>query len=191
MPPRTSIEPVTDPTDVAATNEPIGDADEVTEGAVNRAIGDELRRVRDGRGWTRGMVVDRMSSEISVQTLANYEYGSRPCTLPRLVEICEALDVSTPSLVALALQRIAVEPDANNVHVDLRAVVEDEDVTYQSLRQWARNRLDEDPEGSGIARMERPVVEEMASFFGRPSIEFLRYLYRFMPKRTPLRMISE
>jgi transcriptional regulator with XRE-family HTH domain len=162
----------------------------VTERAVNCAIGDELRRVRDGRGWTRGKVVELMSSDISVQTLANYESGIRPCTLPRLVDICEALEVSTPALVALALQRIAVEPDANNVQVDLRAIIEDKTDDYKPLRRWAENRLKEDPEGVGVARIDRVVVEEMATFFGRPSIELLRYLYKFMPKRTPRRMTS-
>lgn len=165
------------------------DADTVTDGSVNRAIGEELRRVRDDLGWTRGTVVERMSSDISVQTLANYEYGIRPCTLPRLVEICEALDVPTPALVALALQRISIEPNVNSVQIDLHAVVDAKDDDYLPVRRWAQNRLDRDPEGSGVARLERAAIEEMAAFFDLPLAEFLRYLRRFIPKRVPRRMI--
>lgn len=161
----------------------------MTDGSVNRAIGDELRRVRDDLGWTRGMVIDRMASDISVQALANYEYGLRPCTLPRLVEICEALDVPTPTLVALALQRISVEPDADSLQIDLKAVIATEDSAYPTLRQWAQNRLKSNPEGTGVARLERAAIEEMATIFDLPVAEFLRYLRQFIPERTPRRML--
>lgn len=189
MPPRTSAERAADHTETPTANGPAPDPDTLTDGSVNRAIGDELRRVRDDLGWTRGMVVDRMSSDISVQTLANYEYGLRPCTVPRLVEICEALDVPTPALVALALQRIAVEPDADSLQIDLRAVIATNDPEYPTLCQWAQNRLKSNPDGSGVARLERAAIEEMATIFDLPLGEFLRYLRRFIPARTPRRML--
>ena len=186
MPTGTSTDQ-TDRTDLSSHNLA---ADAVTDSSVNRAIGDELRRVRDDLGWTRGEVVGRMSSDISVQTLANYENGLRPCTVPRLVEICEALEVPTPALVALALQRISVEPGTDTFQIDLRAVVNAKDSSdYSSLRRWAKNRLKYDPDGSGVARLERAALEEMATFFDLPLTDFLRYLRRFIPRRVPRRMM--
>lgn len=186
MPPRASAGRSTDAAQQSASTD---EATRVIEGkvdySVNRAIGSEIRRVRDHLGLTRGSVVALMSSEISVQTLANYEYGVRPCTVPRLVEICRALKVSTPHLVALALQRADVEPD--NLNVDLNAVVEDqdEDEVHQLLRRWAENRLKHDSDGLGIARVSRAVAEEMATFLDVPRGKLLRYLRKFAPERTP------
>lgn len=185
MPPRASADQAADDVHTLRPPEP----NIVTDGSVNRAIGDELRRVRDDLGWTRSMVIERMSSDISVQALANYEHGLRPCTLPRLVELCEALEVPTPALVALALQRISVEPDADSLQIDLRAVIATEDTPYPTLRVWAQNRLKSNPGGTGVARLERAAIEEMATIFDLSVGEFLRYLRRFIPERTPRRIL--
>ena len=149
-----------------------------------RAVGAEIRRVRDHLGWTRGQTVDRMSSTINIQTLANYEYGIRPCTLPRLVEICHALEVSAGDIVSLALQRAEVE-FYSSVQIDLAAVVRDNQPELAPLRQWARYRLAEDPNGSAVARLDRAVLEEMAAFFGFTTAEFIKHVARFMPDSAP------
>ena len=158
--------------------------DGVADGVIIRAIGAELRRVRDHLGWTRAAVVDRMSSNINIQTLANYEYGIRPCTVPRLVEICHALGVSATDVLGLALQRAEVE-FYTSIQIDLDAVVRDNQPELQPLRRWARYRLAEDPNGSAIARLDRVIFEEMAAFFGFTKAEFVKHLTRFIPGSAP------
>ena len=158
---------------------------EGTTGTITQAIGKEIRRVREHLGWTRGTVVTRMSRTISVQTLANYEYGIRPCTVEMLVEICQPMGVSAADVLGLALQRAEVE--LPGVQVDLHAVVRDKQAELRQLRRWARKRLADDPNGSGVARIDRAIIEEMAVFFGFSRAEFLRHLFRFTPEFAPQR----
>jgi transcriptional regulator with XRE-family HTH domain len=159
--------------------------DEGPPGMITQALGKEIRRVREHLGWTRGTVVNRMSRTISVQTLANYEYGIRPCTVEMLVAICQAMGVSAADVVGLALQRAEIE--LPGVHVDLRAVVRDNQAELRQLRRWARNRLADDPNGPGVARIDRAIIEEMAVFLGFSRSEFLRHLFRFTPEFAPQR----
>lgn len=70
-------------------------ADEVTNETIARALGEELRRAREARGWSRPDLTRRLPSGIGEQTLLTYEHGSRHCTFVRLVEICRILGVST------------------------------------------------------------------------------------------------
>ena len=167
-------------------NDAPGTHDGAADDVIMRAVGAEIRRVRDHLGWTRATVVDRMSSTINIQTLANYEYGIRPCTLPRLVEICHALEVSAGDIVGLALQRAEIE-FYSSIRIDLNAVVRDKQPELRPLRRWARNRLAEDPNGSTIARLDRAVLQEMAAFFGFTKAEFVKYLTRFIPDSAPQR----
>ena len=157
----------------------------ISDDVIMRAIGAEIRRVRDQLGWTRAAVVDRMPSGINIQTLANYEYGIRPCTLPRLVEICHALGVSAGDIVSLALQRAEVEFYAS-IQIDLAAVIRDNQPQLRPLRRWARHRLAHDPNGSPVARLDRAVLEEIAAFFGFTKTEFIKHMARFIPESAPL-----
>jgi transcriptional regulator with XRE-family HTH domain len=185
LPPPTATSQTTDPVDKAFDG-----PSEVTDTAVNHAIGKEIRRAREGRGWTRGEVVRHMASGISVQALANYEYGLRPCTMPRLVEICQALGVVTSDLVAIALQRICVEFDMSKFQIDLHAVMKDEEDRFKPLRSWAQIRLDREQDNQGIAQMDPTFLEEMAAFFGLSFQEFLDYLQKFVPVR-PRRLVVD
>jgi transcriptional regulator with XRE-family HTH domain len=184
VPPRVTTEQTTDANRPGSKGHTSRSAGEAADSSVNRAIGTEIRRVRDHRRLTRGDVVARMTSDISVQTLANYEYGIRPCTIHRLVEICQALEVATDTLVALALQRSDVEPV--HLNVDLRALIKDNIKKYEPLRQWANNRLKNDDE-TGIARIGRDVLKEMAALHNVSWSDFLEYLGRFMPDHAPRR----
>lgn len=164
------------------------------EGApVDRAVGAELTLARNGFGLTRKQVVTRMAADsgdvISDQTLANYEYGIRPCTLERLDSICRALGVRTSTLVALALQRCGLEENPDVVLVDLHAVVATRAADLESLRQWAAHRLksdlDETVMDNGVARVQRSTLVELAAFFGCTYAEMCRRLRRFLPAYPP------
>ncbi|TCO62496.1 helix-turn-helix domain-containing protein [Actinocrispum wychmicini] len=158
---------------------------ETADRAITRALGDEIRRARDGQGLTRAELVERMPADISIQTLANYEYGIRQCTVSRLVEICQALGVSATSLLGLALQRARIDLYTNDFQVDLHAVARNEETDLDLLRTWARNRLALEPEGSGVARLERTLVEQWAIMLGMSWSEFVRCLLAFTPGAAP------
>ena len=161
-------------------------ANEVTDEAINKALGFELRRIRDDLELTRGDVVEYMSTH-SEQTLANYECGIRPMTLPRLVEICEALGVATASVVALALQRAEIEPNPRTCIVDFSAIMAKVD-RQSSLAQWARNRLKRDPDAT-VVELELAVIEEMAVILDVPYGELVEELRSFTPERVPPRIV--
>ncbi|HEU5110532.1 MAG TPA: helix-turn-helix transcriptional regulator, partial [Micromonosporaceae bacterium] len=65
---------------------------ELDVATYQRVLGDELRLLRKRRGWTRKDLNDRLRRDISLQTLATYELGTRQISVIRLVEICHALD---------------------------------------------------------------------------------------------------
>jgi len=85
------------------------EAEDSADRAIVRAIGDELRRARGSVGWTRPELIKQMQTQMPVNTYAGYEQGIRLCSIPRLVEICEALGTSAPELLDLALQRRAFD----------------------------------------------------------------------------------
>ena len=60
---------------------------------VARVLGDEIRQARKACGWTRKQLQAYLPTRISVQTLATYELGTRQCSVARLVELCDAMNV--------------------------------------------------------------------------------------------------
>lgn len=157
----------------------------VTDGAIARHLGDELRRVRDALGLTRQQVIDRMDSDIHPQTLASYENGIRQCTIVRLVEICRALGVSAGDVVTLSLQRAKTELYSQTLLVDLPALLRHSDMTFDQVRTWARMRIANGAGEANIARLEPAAVREMAFIFGVPLDEFIAHLAAFTPPSSP------
>ncbi|MFD2470718.1 helix-turn-helix transcriptional regulator [Amycolatopsis silviterrae] len=105
-----------------------------------RVLGDELRKLRRGRGWTRKELNAHLQSEISLQTLATYELGTRQCSVVRLVELCVAMDELPQDLLAKVHSRVFTE-EPGRVRVDLRRVVEEAGPELTPLRRWAEGRL--------------------------------------------------
>ena len=168
------------------SDQAIADADQ----AIIQAVGDELRRARNSAGWTRPDLVKRLKPRIPVNTYACYEQGIRPCPIPRLVQICQALGVSAADLLSLALQRLELELDKSGVHIDLQKVIHDERDELQPLRQWARNRINhaaptadsDEPTEPTVVRVQWVVVKEMAIFCGVPKRNLLDYIRDFTPE---------
>lgn len=95
---------------------------------ITTAIGVELRRSRTSQGWSRPELIARMKVAIPVNTYACYEQGIRQCSIPRLVEICEALGVGAPELLDLALRRHGLDS------VEVRLLREIRDLLDRVLR---------------------------------------------------------
>jgi transcriptional regulator with XRE-family HTH domain len=164
---------------VMVSVDPLDVTDEVTAKAVARALGEELRRVREARGWSRAALVKRLPSGIGDRTLLAYEHGVRQMTLLRLLELAQALEVPASVIVAQALQRARLYLQNITMRVDLRQVLEQTNVHYRPLVPWARNRLHGVPDG--VVEVSPEGVRELAAVMGRTHREMSAYLAQFTP----------
>jgi transcriptional regulator with XRE-family HTH domain len=157
----------------------------VTDTAIARFLGDELRRARDALGLTRQQLIDRMDCDIHPQTLASYENGIRQCTVVRLVEICRALGVAAADVLGLSLQRATSELYTQTLLVELPRVVRHTDPRFDQVRTWARLRTANSTAATGVARLEPAAVREMAVIFGLPLADLVAHLATCTPPSAP------
>lgn len=153
--------------------------DAVADRVIARAVGEELRRARETRGWSRAFLVTRLPSGIGDRTLLSYEHGTRHLTLLRHVELCQALEVGAPAVLGSALQRARVYLDNLAIRVDLRALLADDTAEFRSLTVWAHNKLIEFP--GGVVEIVPAAVGELATMMGCPRRELADYFARFTP----------
>ncbi len=159
-----------------------GDHD-VAERTISRAVGEELRRAREAKGWSRAQLVIMLPSGIGDRTLLSYEHGTRHLTVLRLVELCRALGVPAPALLHQALQRARIHLQNLVLQIDLRQLLADESDTFRPMVQWARNKLNENADG--VAELAPSSVRELAAFVGCPYRDLANYLARFIPDDLP------
>jgi transcriptional regulator with XRE-family HTH domain len=156
--------------------------DEATAGAIARALGEELRRSREGQGWSRAQFVMRLPSRIGDRTLLAYEHGLRQLTVLRLLELSQGLGVPATVIVGQAMQRARLYLQNLVLRVDLRALLRDDNRHYRPLAPWARNRLNHAEDG--VIEVTPSGVRELAAFLGRTHRELAAYLARFIPDDT-------
>lgn len=146
--------------------------------SYQRALGDELRRIRRQRGWTRKDLQEHMPSEVSLQTLATYELGTRQCTVIRLVELCIALEHQPHEVLARVHDRVFGQDRTGKVKVDLTKVIKDEQPELRPFRRWARDRLGETGAAQEVA-LDLPALEQLASLCGLDTVELVGKLRPF------------
>lgn len=150
--------------------------------AVTRAVGAELRSVREERGIPRVKFVRRLPSRMGERTLLAYEHGIRQLTLARLVELTEVLEIDPAVVVTRGLQRARLSLQHITLHVDLNALLGHDGPgrgKFRVMNQWARNALNEHP--NGIAEIDTKVVRNLALFAGCSHQELAEYLAQFTP----------
>lgn len=157
--------------------------DPVTAEAIARAIGDELERVREERGWSRLQLVARTPSGIGDRTLLSYENGTRNMTVLRLIELCQVLNTSVAGLMTMALQRARIYLEHLALLVDLPALLDDETAKFRAIHQWARNKLRR--QGSRVAEVPPSAVDELADFIGCDRQDLAHHLAQFIPDERP------
>jgi transcriptional regulator with XRE-family HTH domain len=146
---------------------------------INRAIGEELRRIREERGWSRAELVSRLPSGVGARTLVSYEHGARQLTMLRFIEICRALGVDSPAVHRRALQRARIHLENLIIRVDLVALLNHRGDIYRPMRKWARNTLNENPDG--VVGIEPAVVKNLALLLGCSYSELANHLAQFFP----------
>jgi transcriptional regulator with XRE-family HTH domain len=168
----------------------VNDDNQVTADDIDhliiRAIGEELRRARTSAGWSRPDLVKHIKSPVPVSTYGCYEQGTRQCSIPRLFEICQAMDVNLLDLLGLAFQRLELGLDKSGIRMDLRKIIDDRREEVKPLRWWAENKLKEEaptavPNGPAVVRVQWAVVGEMATFCGVSIGQLLHYAREFTP----------
>jgi hypothetical protein len=160
-------------------NAPLDFSSDHMEKEVSRAVGEEMRRMREVRGWSRAQLVARLPSGIGDRTLLSYEHGTRHLTFLRFLEICWALGVDGPTMARRALQRARIRLAALTLQVDLNTLLVDPGDTYRPMIKWARNTLNEHP--GGIVEVEPVVIKNLAWFVGCTQRDLTNYLARFLP----------
>lgn len=142
-----------------------------------RTLGDELRRARKQRGWTRRDLQSRLQSEISLQTLATYELGTRQCSVVRLVELCLAMDQQPHELLARVDQRAFADDTSDRIRIDLAAAAASSEPELLPLRRWASGRLHEvgGTKDQEIA-LDLPALERLAELCNLDTVELIRRL---------------
>jgi hypothetical protein len=159
---------------------------EPSDKVISRALGEELRRAREACGWSRLQLVSRLPSGIGDRTLLSYEHGTRHLTVIRFIEICWAMGVDSAALHSRALQRARIHVETMNLHVDLRALLLDcnNSAMFRPMVQWARNTLNENPEG--IVEVQPVAVRNLALFVGCLRQDLTSYLAQFVPDYSNL-----
>lgn len=145
---------------------------EIDTASYQRALGDELRRVRRQRGWTRKDLQSRLQSDISLQTLATYELGTRQCTVVRLVELCIAMDFLPQDLLTRVHDRVFGHDPSGKVTVKLAQVVEDAQPELLPFRRWARDRITESGAGQEI-HLDLAALEQLARLCDMDTVELV------------------
>jgi transcriptional regulator with XRE-family HTH domain len=161
---------------------PVDTQSEPSDQVISRAIGEELRRSREARGWSRGQLVARLPSGIGERSLLSYEHGTRHLTALRFIEICRALGVAPPTLLNQALQRARIHLQYLVLQIDLRYLLNDRSEIFRPMRQWAQNKLNENP--GGVVELLPSSVRELATFAGCTYWDLANYFARFLPTDT-------
>jgi transcriptional regulator with XRE-family HTH domain len=149
-----------------------------------RVLGDEIRTVRKARRWTRKQLRAQLNpdEEVSLQTLATYELGTRRMTVERLIEICAALDHPPDQLLQRARARAFAEPDDDRIEVDLSALARTADPQLEPLQRWAVLRAAQRTDGKPATEtLEPPALAALANLAGVTTQRLASALHELRP----------
>ncbi len=150
---------------------------------VQGVLGEELRALRKQRGWTRKDLLRHAKLDISLQTLATYELGTRQCTVVRLWELAEVLEEPMDQLIIRVMQRIG-EQTVSGLFLDLHAAAKTTITTLGPLAAWARVWLRTMPEGHQAGmKLDRATLELLAGVCGT---DMDNLVHRLQDKRAGL-----
>jgi transcriptional regulator with XRE-family HTH domain len=150
---------------------------QIDAAGYQRVLGDELRRVRKQRGWTRKQLQHHLDTGISLQTLATYELGTRQCSVVRLAELCLALDVLPHDLLARVHDRVFGNERPGHIRVNLTRVAAERAAELTPLSRWAADRLSQASLGqSQEIYLDLPALERMAELCGIDTADLITRL---------------
>jgi hypothetical protein len=119
-------------------------------------------------------------SATSAATSSQTQNGTRHLTTLRFIELCHALGVAAPVLLNQALQRARIHLQNLVLHINLRYLLNDRSDKFRPMHQWARNKLNDNPDG--VVELPPSSVRELATFVGCGHEELANYFARFLPE---------
>jgi transcriptional regulator with XRE-family HTH domain len=145
-----------------------------------RVLGDLLRTARKERGWTRKQMRAEMGAdeedEVSLQTLATYELGTRRLSVERLVELCAVLE-QRPDELLLRATTLAFGDHDGRLKVDLSALAHTTDPRLRPLQRWAGVRARQCPEGRApVEELDAHALTALAGIAGAPMYDLVQAL---------------
>lgn len=119
--------------------------DQFDSATFGRVLGDEMRKARKRCALFRREVPPRMCRDVSEQTVATYELGTRHVSVVSFVDYCLAMDASPMEILRDTYQRVIARSERDGWEVDLTAAARLDDLSLAPLASWAQTCLD-DPE---------------------------------------------
>jgi transcriptional regulator with XRE-family HTH domain len=149
-----------------------------------RTLGDVLRGHRKARGWTRKELRAQLpdTADISIQTLATYELGTRRLCVDRLDNIAHALGTRAHLILAEVDRRVHGAWVGHDLVVDLATLATSTRHDIVPAARWAATKV---AARDGIAK---PVVltldalDKLAEICGLGMPELFVILRDFQPK---------
>lgn len=158
-----------------------------------RFMGLELRRLRRAHGWTRRNLRDRLRAvtghDLSTQTLATYELGTRSLSIERLAAVCFTLGVRPADVCATVDDQVlgATAQLAATIPVDLRKVSQTGRADLAGVQAWALTQLDE---GRQHAMLTPPAIASLAEVCGLEVADLTSELRAVSVGSTPTNMTA-
>lgn len=145
---------------------------EVESAAFLTAFGDELRRTREQRGWSRTDLIAASGLAVAVSTLAAQELGLRDMSAFELSRYCRALGIESGTVFDTVYR--AALSSTNHLYVDLSSLA---DAATEPLRTWARACIDELPENTKTTVLLTDTsLDDLADRCGTSRSELIRVL---------------
>jgi transcriptional regulator with XRE-family HTH domain len=155
-----------------------------------RTLGEVLRDRRHARGWTRKELRAQLrrqrahladTTDISLQTLATYELGTRHMTVDRLDEIARALGTRAHLILAEVDRRIDPADYDGKLVVDLAALATSTRCDIMPATRWATSQI----AALGPTRVELTpdALEALANLCGIELLALLDVLRDFQPQK--------
>jgi len=159
----------------------MSDSVRVDDRPFARALGAEIRRAREQHGLTREEFVRLLPSGIGDRTLLCYEHGQRYISCARLKELAAALKVPAWELFRAATKSEG-DPTRYTLRIILRKLVNDDSPEFESVRQWAANRLKGAPATREVL-LSTATIREMAAMLDLVHNDLAEYLAAFASER--------
>ncbi|MFK0249306.1 helix-turn-helix domain-containing protein [Amycolatopsis azurea] len=140
-------------------------------------LGEALRADRAKKQWTRLELSRRLDGNLSTQTVATYELGTRHVSVVRLVELSEALNRDPVELLREVHQRAS----GTFIVVDLERIVVSDEPGLHPLREWAECRLATLVAGPAHVFVSVVALPPLATLCGIAQSELLVRLREFAP----------
>lgn len=112
-----------------------------------RVLGNLLRTHRRAGNLSRHAVVSKMDTEVSQQTLASWETGTRNIGVARLIEVAHIIDTHPGTLLTRAHDLVFGHPTLPLATLNLTNLANTTIPELQPLRPWADIRSREIPPG--------------------------------------------